>query len=69
MANKYGKKTKLVQYFYGILKGIELRRNNKPMGVQVFKNASSDDSVPWCTTVPFENKRVLSLVERILKLD
>ncbi|CAL5392272.1 unnamed protein product [Camellia sinensis] len=32
------------------------------------KKASSEESVPWCTKVLFDSKRILSMVERILKL-
>ncbi|CAL5395181.1 unnamed protein product [Camellia sinensis] len=32
------------------------------------KKASSEESVPWCTIVLFDSKRILSMVERILKL-
>jgi len=31
-------------------------------------NDCSEESVPWCTTVPLDSRRILSMVERILKL-
>lgn len=32
------------------------------------KKASREASVPWCTTVPLDSKRILSMAERILLL-